>query len=135
MVGICGLTLGCLSAQENSHFAFSIGGGFTTPLGNTGRQLDYGWNVGGGAGFNFNSHVGALIDVNFNSFGINSATLADFIGAFQGRRSRIFRHAPHFHIVHLTPHSPVDAYVTGGGGVYQQLPGIYPAGNRRGDGL
>jgi hypothetical protein len=117
VIGMCGLTLGCLNAQENSHFAFAIGGGFTTPLGNTGRNLDYGWNVGAGAGFYINPHVGALIDVNYNSMGINSGTLAN-IGV-PGGDVHIFS-ATFDPIVHLTPHSPVDLYITGGGGLYHQ---------------
>jgi Outer membrane protein beta-barrel domain len=116
----CGLALvvvASATAQETSHFAFNVGGGFTTPLGDTGRHLDTGWNVGGGAGVNFNSYVGALIDVNYNSFGINSATLQN-IGVPGGG----------FHIlsatldpiIHLSPRSHVDVYVTGGGGIYHQ---------------
>jgi hypothetical protein len=49
-----GLIAGQLvSAQEFSRFSFDVGGGFTQPVGNTGRHLDEGWNVRGGAGINF----------------------------------------------------------------------------------
>jgi hypothetical protein len=70
------LAIGAVSAQETSRFAFRVGAGFTTPVGNTGRQLDGGWNVGGGFGMSFSPYVGALIDLDYNSFGINSGTLA-----------------------------------------------------------
>lgn len=68
---------GFASAQEVSRFSFVIDGGFTQPVGNTGRHLDEGWNIGTGAGVNFGKYVGAMVDVNYNSFGINSPTLAN----------------------------------------------------------
>ncbi|HEX3879907.1 MAG TPA: outer membrane beta-barrel protein [Bryobacteraceae bacterium] len=110
-------SLGVANAQENSHVAFSAGAGFTTPLGRTGSNLDYGWNAGGGIGWNFNSHVGALIDLNYNSMGINSGTLNN-IGV-PGGNMHIFA-ATLDPIVHITPHSRADLYVTGGGGIYHQ---------------
>lgn len=111
------LALGVSSAQETSHFAFSVGGGFTTPVGNTGRYTDDGWNVGAGAGVNFNSYVGALIDVNYNSMGINSTTLSN-IGV-PGGGIHILS-ATLDPIVHLTPKAHFDLYVTGGGGLYHR---------------
>jgi hypothetical protein len=66
-----------LTAQENSHIAFDIGGGFTQPIGNTGRYIDNGWNLGGGVGWNFTPYVGAMVQTNYNSLGINSSTLSD----------------------------------------------------------
>jgi hypothetical protein len=109
--------LGAASAQEVSHIAFSVGAGFTAPVGNTGRNLDYGWNIGGGAGYNFNSYVGALIDLNYNSMGINSGTLQN-IGV-PGGDVHIFS-ATVDPIVHLMPKSRIDLYVTGGGGLYHR---------------
>ncbi len=110
--------LGISNAQETSHFAFEVGGGFTTPVGNTGRYLDEGWNAGGGFGVNFNSYVGALIDLNYNSMGINGTTLQN-IGV-PGGGVHIFS-ATLDPIVHLTPRSHFDLYVTGGGGLYHRI--------------
>jgi hypothetical protein len=45
--------IGSLNAQEVPQFSFDLGGGFTQPVGNTGRHLDEGWNIQGGVGFNF----------------------------------------------------------------------------------
>ena len=67
--------IGAVSAQEVSKFSFAVGGGFTQPVGNTSRHLDEGWNVQGGVGFNFNQYVGAMVQVDYNRFGINGATL------------------------------------------------------------
>jgi hypothetical protein len=115
---LCGLAaIGVSSAQETSHFAFTVSGGFTTPVGNTGRYVDDGWNVGGGVGYNFNSWVGALVDLNYNSMGINSTTLQG-VGA-PGGGLHVFS-ATLDPIVHLTPKSHFDLYVTGGGGMYRR---------------
>jgi hypothetical protein len=111
------LAIGVASAQEVSHFAFSVGAGFTTPVGNTGRQLDEGWNIGGGFGMNFSPYVGALIDLDYNSFGINSGTLAN-IGV-PGGGLHVFS-ATLDPIVHLNPKGHVDVYVTGGGGLFHR---------------
>jgi hypothetical protein len=111
------LAIGAASAQETPRFAFSVGAGFTTPVGNTGRQLDDGWNVGGGFGMNFSPYVGALIDLDYNSFGINSGTLAN-IGV-PGGGLHVFS-ATLDPIVHLNPKGRVDVYVTGGGGLYHR---------------
>jgi hypothetical protein len=111
------LAIGSASAQETSRFAFSVGAGFTTPVGNTGRQLDDGWNIGGGFGMNFSPYVGALIDLDYNSFGINSGTLAN-IGV-PGGGLHVFS-ATLDPIVHLNPKGHVDFYVTGGGGLYHR---------------
>jgi hypothetical protein len=115
--GLGVLAMGAASAQEVSHFAFSVGAGFTTPVGNTGRQLDEGWNVGGGFGMNFSPYVGALIDLNYNSFGINSTTLGN-IGV-PGGGLHVFS-ATLDPIIHLNPKGHVDVYVTGGGGLFHR---------------
>jgi len=107
----------CLSAQEVSRFSFDIGGGFTQPVGNTGRHLDEGWNAGGGFGYNFNSHVGAMLDLSYNSFGINSATLQNI--GFPGGDVHMLS-ATIDPIVHLNPKGHLDVYVIGGGGLYHR---------------
>jgi len=111
------LAAGLMSAQEVQRFTIDFGGGFTEPVGATGRNLDIGWNVGGGAGINFNNYVGAKIDVAFNDFGINSGTL-NAIGV-PGGDVHIFS-ATLDPIVHLNPKGPVDFYLIGGGGIYHQ---------------
>jgi|HubBroStandDraft_3_1064219.scaffolds.fasta_scaffold33652_1 hypothetical protein len=116
--GFCLLLAGSLHAQtEVQRFTFDIGGGFTQPVGNTGRHLDEGWNVTGGFGYNFNQYVGAMVDLGYNSFGINSTTLSN-IGV-PGGDVQVFS-ATLDPIVHLTPHSHFDLYIIGGGGMYRR---------------
>ena len=111
------LAVGAASAQENHGVAFNVGAGFTTPLGNTGRNLDYGWNAQAGIGYNFNPYVGALVDFGYNNMGVNSSTLSNL--GYAGGTLRVFQ-ATLDPIIHLTPHRRFDVYVTGGGGFYHQ---------------
>jgi opacity protein-like surface antigen len=107
-----------MSAQEVPPFTFNIGAGFTNPVGNTGSHLDTGWNIGAGAGYNFNSVFAVKAEFQYNDFGINRATLLN-IGVPDGSvRLWSLTLNP---VVHLNPHrGPVDVYVTGGGGLYHR---------------
>jgi hypothetical protein len=107
-----------LSAQESSRLSFNAQGGFSQTAGNTSRQLNTGWNLGVGAGVNFVPAVGALVQFDFNDFGINSTTLNNL--GYPGGNVHVwdFTLDP---IVHLHPHGHVDAYLIGGGGVYHVL--------------
>jgi hypothetical protein len=111
------IAVGTASAQEFSHLAFQVGAGFTTPVGNTGRYTDVGWNIGAGAGFNFNHQVGILIDANYNTLGINSTTLQS--AGTPGGGVHVFS-ATLDPIVHVTPKAKFDVYLTGGGGLYRR---------------
>jgi opacity protein-like surface antigen len=106
-----------MCAQEVPHFTFNAGAGFTTPVGNTGRHLDTGWNAGAGAGYNFNSYLGAVVQFQFNDFGINSSTLTN-IGVPDGSvRLWSLTLDP---VVHLNPRGHFDVYAIGGGGLYHR---------------
>src|SRR5579863_1377662 len=104
-----------LSAQETQRLAFDIGGGFTQSVGNTGRNLDNGWNIGGGVGYNFYPYLGAMIQTNYNAMGINSTTLNNL--GFPGGDVHVFS-ATIDPIVHLHLRGHFDVYVVGGGGLY-----------------
>ena len=104
-------------AQETPRFAFNIGGGFTQPLGSTSSRLDNGWNVTGGAGVNFNQHLGLVADVGYNQMGVNSNTLTRL--SFPGGNVHVFS-ATLNPIVHLPPVGHADVYLIGGGGLYRR---------------
>jgi hypothetical protein len=108
---------GVLGAQEVPRFTFDLGAGFTQPVGNTGRHLDEGWNVKGGVGYNFSPYFGTMLQLDYNSFGINSATLNN-IGV-PGGDLHVFS-ATIDPIVHLTPKHHADVYIIGGGGLYHR---------------
>jgi hypothetical protein len=115
-VGCFGLLcIATLSAQEVSHFSFDLGGGFTQPVGNTGRYLNDGWNVQGGVGYNFSNYIGVMGQLDYNSMGMNGAALG--ASGFPGGDIHVFS-ATLDPIVHLTPRSHFDLYAIGGGGLY-----------------
>ena len=58
-----------------------------------------------------------MVDLGYNSFGINSATLSN-IGVPGGDVHVVS--ATLDPIVHLTPHSHFDVYIVGGGGMYRR---------------
>ena len=109
------LCIGTLSAQEVSHFSFDLGAGFTTPVGNTGTYLGTGWNIQGGVGYNYTNYIGTMIQVDYNSMGLNGASLGNI--GFPGGDIHVFS-ATVDPIVHLTPKSHFDLYAIGGGGLY-----------------
>lgn len=106
-----------LSAQERHLLIIDAGAGFTQPVGNTGRHLDEGWNIRGSVGLNFSQYLGAVLQLDYNSFGINSTTLSNV--GFPGGNVNVFS-ATIDPIVHLTPHGHFDLYLIGGGGLYRR---------------
>ncbi len=121
-----GLTIGAsilflftavVSAQEFSRFTFDGGAGFTSPVGNTGRQLDTGWNVQGGAGVNFSPYAGVMLQLQYDRMGVNSLTLNNL--GFPGGDLSTFA-ATVDPVVHLTPKRHADVYLIGGGGWYRR---------------
>jgi len=115
---ISGLLFGALlGAQEVPRFAFNAGAGFTQPVGGTSRRLDIGYNLGAGAGINFNSHFGAMLEFNFNEMGVNGNTL-NALGYPDGNvRLWSLTLNP---VVHLHRGGPVGVYLIGGGGLYHR---------------
>jgi Outer membrane protein beta-barrel domain len=115
------LCIGTLSAQEVSRFSFDLGAGFTSPVGNTSNYLGEAWNIQGGVGLNLTSHIGAMLQVDYNSFGINSVALNN--AGYPGGDIHTFS-ATIDPIYHFNPKGHIDPYVIGGGGLYhwyQQL--------------
>ena len=120
------LLLACtLSAQEVSRVSFNFGAGFTNPVGATGRDLDVGWNIQGGGGYNFNSTFGLMLDTSFDQMPVNSGTL-NSLGLTSGNINLWSLTLDP--IVHVNNRGPVDVYFTGGGGLfhqYQDLNGVF----------
>jgi hypothetical protein len=106
-----------LQAQEEHKVIVDLGAGFVQPVGGAGRSLDPGWNIKGGVGYNFSSVVGAMVQLDYDSLGINSTTLSNL--GFPGGDVHVFS-ATLDPIVHLTPHSHFDLYLIGGGGMYKR---------------
>src|SRR5579864_3454361 len=113
--GIGLLLMGAVSAQETPRFTFNVGAGFTQPVGATGKQLNDGWNLGAGVGYNFHPRFGALVQFSDTRSDINTATLNTL--GFPGGNVNVWSLTldP---IVHTNPRGPVDLYFIGGGGLY-----------------
>jgi len=107
---------GVAHAQEFSRFTADIGAGFTQPVGTTSTNLNEGWNVQGGVGFNFSPYVGAKVDLGFNDFGLSNYALNN--AGVPGGNVHIFS-ATLDPIVHLNPKGRFDVYLIGGGGNYR----------------
>ena len=84
--------------------------------------VDTGWNFRGSAGVNITPYVGVMLDAGYDSMGISSPTLTNL--GFGGGNLSVFSLTLN-PIVHLTPKSNVDIYVTGGGGYYRHEPRFY----------
>jgi Outer membrane protein beta-barrel domain len=109
------LAAGVAAAQETPRVTFDFGAGFTTPVSRSSDFLNTGWNVQGGVGANFTPWVGAMLQLHYNSMGINSATLGSL--GFGRGDVHIFS-ATVDPIIHLNPHGHIDFYLIGGGGIY-----------------
>jgi hypothetical protein len=70
------LAFASANAQEFSKFTFDFGGGYTAPAGATCNYLGWGWNIEGGAGFNFSPYIGAKVNLGYDSMSVNSASVA-----------------------------------------------------------
>src|SRR5277367_6456315 len=106
-IGAWGLTTFDAMAQETSHFTNDVQGGFTTTAGRSGHFVDNGWNIGADLGYNFNTHLGALFQFDYNENGINSTTLGNL--GYPGGDIHVwdFSLDPIFHFM---PSGPVDFY-------------------------
>ena len=101
-----------------SHVAFEAGGGFTAPTSIGGNFVTWGYNLTFGAGWNFTSKFGALLEYQFNRNKIPGATLAA-VGAPGGNvNTWSITVDPIFYYANVRNWG---GYVTGGGGFYRKV--------------
>ncbi len=126
---------GNTTADGTSKYTFVIGGGFTKPVNGSERFLDTSWSVKGGAGRNFNKHIGVLIEYNYDNFGLttlnNQIGLLNSVGYTddQGNPYDFSQLDGNAHawsitinpIIHLIQGEKMGMYITGGGGFYRKL--------------
>src|SRR6266540_4004805 len=105
------------AAQNPNKFTYHMGAGFTEPARHSDSRLDLGFNITGGAGYNFAPWIGILGEFSYNQLGVSSAALAAF-GAPQGSANMYSLTANP--IVRLNPRGRYDAYAAGGGGFYRR---------------
>ena len=110
------LALVCsMNAQEIPRLTYDFGAGFTQTVGNTGKNLDRGWNVDGGPTYNLAPFLGVKLDLGYNSFGVGSTTLSNL--GLQSGNFNVFS-ATIDPVVRLHPRGKIDPYLIGGYGVY-----------------
>jgi hypothetical protein len=115
------LALSCISAipvLAQPHFTGYVGGGPSVPLNPIASRIDNGWNISAGAGLT-GRWAGINLNFMYNDFGINQAALNQVQAPDGTTRIWAFTLDP---VIHLTSaeHSPVDIYITGGGGIYHR---------------
>ncbi len=111
-------SMAAFSGLAQPRFTGFVGGGFSEPINPIATRIDRGWNVSAGAGIS-GKNLGAMVDFTFNNFPVNQTALNN-VGAPNGS-TRIWG-LTFDPIVHFSPRpeSPVDFYITGGGGVYHR---------------
>jgi len=97
---------------------FDIGGGATPTLGKTSNELDTGWNVQGGAGFNFNRYIGVTAQVLYTGLGVTRPVIREF--NVPGADAHIwgFTLNP---VLRINPQGRLGIYFIGGGGYYRRV--------------
>ncbi|MBI2816493.1 MAG: outer membrane beta-barrel protein [Acidobacteria bacterium] len=97
-------------------FTGDIGAGVSLPVYSTGRNMDTGWNVKGGAGVMFGRHAGVVGEFMYSRFDVTQTALTrlnfpngdmDFWGLTVNPMIRLNREDSRY-----------DAYLIGGGGLY-----------------
>ena len=111
------LATGPLAAQNASKFAFNIGGGFTQPVVHTDDRAKTGFNIHGGAGYNFIPQFGISAEVGYNHLNLNDNVLTS-VGV-PGGNAHVFSVTLQ-PTVHFNPHGRFGFYLTGGGGYYRR---------------
>jgi len=105
------------SLFSQSRLAFSVGGGTSIPIKETGRRFNSGFNLNLGLGIQPVRRFGLMSEFGYNNIGVNRAAL-DRIGVPNGR-GRVYS-ATLNPMVHLTPDRSVDVYMVAGGGFYRR---------------
>lgn len=95
-----------------------LGAGVTPTLGTTNNELNTGWNIVGGAGFNFNRPFGVVLQVMYSSLGVNNSVLNEFDVPGADAHLWAFTLNP---IIRLRNKDRVGFYVIGGPGYYRRV--------------
>ncbi len=64
------------NADGSNKLAFVAGIGFTVPSAGTGRQYNLSYSLKGGAGINFSKKLGALVEFNYDRFGVQGSIIS-----------------------------------------------------------
>jgi hypothetical protein len=109
-----------------SRIAIEAGAGFTAPIANTAHGWEtYGYNIKAGAGWNFNKHLGVLLEYQWNRDKIPGSTLTQLAissGSPTPLGGNVNTWSFTLDPIYYFPVTPrMGAYVTGGGGFYRKV--------------
>jgi len=117
LIPILFLLVAPLIAQDDHHFNFSGGAGFSSPVADASGNLHTGWNVGFRGGVNVSPNLLADLDFTYNRWDLTNAALAHFgePNGYADVWSLTF--TP---VIRLAPHSRIDPYILAGYGLYHR---------------
>jgi opacity protein-like surface antigen len=117
VLAMCFLLVIRVSAQDDRWFNLGGGAGFSLPTSDTSASLNTGWNVGVRGGLNVTPHFLADLDFTYNQWDLTRSALARFAEPNGHADVWSLTFTP---VVRFAPHSPVDAYILGGYGLYHR---------------
>lgn len=100
------------------HLTFNFGGGVTPTVGDISQRLNTGWNMVGGAGWNFTDHFTVDGEFQYNGLGLDDSVLREFNVPDGNAHVWSFTVNP---ILRIHPEKRLGGYVIGGVGLYHRL--------------
>ena len=103
----------------SNKYSFEGGGGFSIPTGATKHYQNLGWNLKVGGGYNWNRRLGAMVDYDYNSFGVPSKILNQ-VNSQGGGATHLWSLTVNPRFNYKTS-GRVGGYVLAGGGFYRKV--------------
>lgn len=104
-------------AQEDRHFTFNVGGGFSPLSGQITQRLQDGWNFTFGGGYRFTRHFETNLQFAYNGFGVKQAVLQE--AGTPAANSHLWSITVDPKL-HLHPFAKVDPYLVGAFGYFRR---------------
>ena len=104
-------------AQENRHFTFNVGGGYSPLTGQITQRLQNGWNFKAGAGYRFTRHFETNVEFQYNGFGVKQLVLQE--SGTPAANSHLWGLTVDPKL-HLHPFGKLDPYFVGGVGYFRR---------------
>ena len=103
------------AGQEFHKWTFDGGVGPTFPVGTAKDRWNTGWNFALGGGYNFNSHLSGLLELQYDHFNLSDAALISFNQPYGYTKFWTITVNPRYD---FNPKGRIGAYATGGYGLY-----------------
>lgn len=117
------------NADGSPKYDFYAGAGFGVPTSTTSNNFTTSYGIQAGGGRMFNRALGVNLEFDFDHFGMNSATIGDYLYVNTGSTSNSYGIQGNMHVwnISLQPiynirsGAGVGAYITGGVGFYHKV--------------